>query len=102
MASQAMTVLNQKQLLTRQVITAYHFVVAKRMVARHRHDDWIFRDFHNLDIAKVVRNDHQQNFHFSALLIIRRPPRSTLLPYTTLFRSSSHAQRSRKELRMRT
>src|SRR5258706_11835274 len=26
--------------------------------------------------------------------MIRRPPRSTLFPYTTLFRSSSHAARS--------
>src|SRR3712207_7107741 len=26
--------------------------------------------------------------------MIRRPPRSTLFPYTTLFRSSSHDQRS--------
>jgi len=34
--------LDQEQLLMRQVITAYHFVMAKRMVARHRYDDWIF------------------------------------------------------------
>src|SRR5258705_8748279 len=52
MAAQAMPVLDQEQLLTRQDITAYHFVMAKRMVARHRYDDWIFLDFHSLDIAK--------------------------------------------------
>src|SRR2546427_8864078 len=28
-------------------------------------------------------------------LMIRRPPRSTLFPYTTLFRSSVHAERAR-------
>src|SRR5438132_2449462 len=32
------------------------------------------------------------------LLIIRRPPISTLFPYTTLFRSGSHLGRSRPEL----
>src|SRR5947209_17377746 len=31
---------------------------------------------------------------FSFILIIRRPPRSTLFPYTTLFRSSALLQRS--------
>ena len=34
MASQAMPILDQEQLLTRQIITAYHFVMVKRMVAR--------------------------------------------------------------------
>src|SRR5258705_8025435 len=29
------------------------------------------------------------NFPFSFFLMIRRPPRSTLFPYTTLFRSAS-------------
>src|SRR5690554_8150381 len=28
-------------------------------------------------------------YHFISFLIIRRPPRSTLFPYTTLFRSRS-------------
>src|SRR2546430_8281949 len=32
-----------------------------------------------------VRSEYQQCFFF---LMIRRPPRSTLFPYTTLFRSS--------------
>src|SRR5438270_10729502 len=31
-------------------------------------------------------------------LMIRRPPRSTLFPYTTLFRSQSGVTRDRKEL----
>ena len=30
---------------------------------------------------------------FFFLLMIRRPPRSTLFPYTTLFRSSEHLKR---------
>src|SRR3712207_7028906 len=30
-------------------------------------------------------------------LMIRRPPRSTLFPYTTLFRSYLHARRSRRD-----
>src|SRR3712207_6996782 len=31
--------------------------------------------------------------------MIRRPPRSTLFPYTTLFRSPSHAEQALNELR---
>ncbi len=72
MAAQAMPVLDQEQLLTRQVITAYHFVMAKRMVARHRYDDWIFLDFHSLDIAKFVRNGHQQNVELSARELVQQ------------------------------
>src|SRR2546427_4676957 len=34
----------------------------------------------------LVVTNHLENFFF---LMIRRPPRSTLFPYTTLFRSSS-------------
>src|SRR3712207_7674792 len=30
-------------------------------------------------------------------LMIRRPPRSTLFPYTTLFRSRGHTQRARRK-----
>jgi hypothetical protein len=51
MTAQAMSVLDQEQLLAGQVITAYHLVMAERMVARHRYDDWIFRDLHHLDVA---------------------------------------------------
>src|SRR6202040_1313832 len=40
--------------------------MAKRMVARHRYDDWIFCDFHRLDIAKVIRVCHQQNVELSS------------------------------------
>src|SRR5712672_1195195 len=72
MAAQAMTVLDQEQLLTHQVITVYHFVMAKRMVARHRYDDWIFRDFHRLDIAKFVGNGHQQNVELSARELVQQ------------------------------
>src|SRR6201997_634628 len=36
------------------------------MVARHRYDDWIFGDFHRLDIAKVIRNCYQQNVELSS------------------------------------
>src|SRR6266852_1986436 len=72
MAAQAMPVLDQEQLLTRQVITAYHFVMAKRMVARHRSDDWIFLDFHRLDIAKFVRNGHQHNVELSARELVQQ------------------------------
>src|SRR5216683_4848387 len=72
MAAQAMPVLDQEQLLTRQVITAYHFVMAKSMVPRHRDDDWIFRDFHRLDIAKSVRNGDQQNVELSARELVQQ------------------------------
>src|ERR1700726_660774 len=78
MAAQAMPVLDQEQLLTRQVITGYHFVMAKRMVARHRNDDWIFRHFHRLDIAKSVRNSHQQNVEFSARELVQQDCGRTL------------------------
>src|SRR5947209_11304507 len=30
------------------------------------------------------------SFHYFFFLMLRRPPRSTLFPYTTLFRSKSH------------
>src|SRR5262252_9909248 len=33
---------------------------------------------------------------FFFFLMIRRPPRSTLFPYTTLFRSRRHARRARR------
>src|SRR3977135_4649543 len=72
MAAQTMPVLDQEQLLMRQVITAYHLVMAKRMVARHRYDDRIFRDFHRLDIAKVVRNGHQQNVELSCGKLVQQ------------------------------
>src|SRR5260370_27104290 len=78
MAAQGMPVLDQEQLLTRQVIRAYHFVMAKRMVARHRYDDWIFRDFHSLDIAKFVRNGHQQNVELSARELVQHDCSRTL------------------------
>src|SRR6266567_7617158 len=32
------------------------------------------------------------HFYFFFFLMIRRPPRSTLFPYTTLFRSRPHAR----------
>src|ERR1017187_3348842 len=38
---------------------------------------------------------------FFFFLMIRRPPRSTLFPYTTLFRSKSRASRSRRRARAR-
>src|SRR2546430_17662591 len=34
-------------------------------------------------------NPHTVLFHFFFFLMIRRPPRSTLFPYTTLFRSTA-------------
>src|SRR3989442_11604306 len=38
------------------------------------------------------RNQNQsQHLHYFFFLMIRRPPRSTLFPYTTLFRSSKSA-----------
>src|SRR5947209_17262560 len=40
-------------------------------------------------------------FLFFFFLMIRRPPRSTLFPYTTLFRSASHAGRSAAACRWR-
>src|SRR5256886_8094406 len=36
---------------------------------------------------------------FFFFLMIRRPPRSTLFPYTTLFRSGDVAERARRALR---
>src|SRR5208282_4857111 len=48
---------------------------------------WIWDDFSFVDLKVQVRSDH---YFFSLVfffLMIRRPPRSTLFPYTTLFRS---------------
>src|SRR6266540_6828028 len=37
-------------------------------------------------------------FYFFFFLMIRRPPRSTLFPYTTLFRSSVHSRQAEQGL----
>src|SRR5258708_12820123 len=39
-------------------------------------------------------NERKHDFHRIFFLMIRRPPRSTLFPYTTLFRSSGRAKTS--------
>jgi DNA-binding transcriptional LysR family regulator len=41
MAAQAMTILDQEQLLAGEIIAVHHLVMAKGMVARHRYDDWM-------------------------------------------------------------
>src|SRR6266850_3034211 len=41
------------------------------------------------------------NFFFFFFLMIRRPPRSTLFPYTTLFRSAGHGRHKRPARRYR-
>src|ERR1041385_9431348 len=38
-------------------------------------------------LATNCCGEHVQRVYFSFFLMIRRPPRSTLFPYTTLFRS---------------
>src|SRR2546430_9174337 len=38
-----------------------------------------------------------QSYFFFFFLMIRRPPRSTLFPYTTLFRSADEAEHRRKQ-----
>src|SRR5260370_41650344 len=78
MAAQAMPVLDQEQLLTGQVITLHCLVMGKRMVARHRYDDWIFRDLHRLDIAKSVRSGHQQDIEFTMVLVAQLPELSAV------------------------
>src|SRR3989454_7643254 len=42
--------------------------------------------------------DSRQIFSLFFFLMIRRPPRSTLFPYTTLFRSRVHVGRIRRHL----
>src|ERR1700676_338447 len=101
MAAQAMPVLDQQQLLTRQVITVYHLVMAKRMVARHRYDDWIFRDFHRLDIAKFVRSGHKQNVELSSSELVQQDG-SRSLPHVQLElrqRSAQTRQQRRQDIR---
>src|SRR3982074_634639 len=97
MAAQAMPVLDQQQLLTRQVITAYHLVMAKRMVARHRYDDWIFRDFHRLDIAKFVRSGHKQNVELSSSELVQQDG-SRSLPQVQL-ELRQHSAQTRQQRR---
>src|SRR6266700_5586405 len=43
----------------------------------------------------LINFDFLKIFVFFFFLMIRRPPRSTLFPYTTLFRSSGRARRGR-------
>src|SRR2546430_8333487 len=45
----------------------------------------------NIDIAVVI-----MSYKFFFFLMIRRPPRSTLFPYTTLFRSAIPGRRHRE------
>src|SRR5947199_8805924 len=49
----------------------------------------MFLQFH------MLNSYHTQILLSFSFLIIRGPPRSTLFPYTTLFRSDSHGSRSR-------
>jgi hypothetical protein len=46
--------------------------MAESMVARHRYDDWIFRDFHRLDIAEFVRNGYEQNVELSSSKLVQQ------------------------------
>src|SRR5687767_7912721 len=55
------------------------------------------------DVANHARHAPRLSFHALRLLfvlLIRRHPRSTLFPYTTLFRSRSHRRASRCESRV--
>src|SRR5882762_7781063 len=55
-------------------------------------------------MPKVLKLYYWQGHLFFFFLMIRRPPRSTLFPYTTLFRSGRHrtsARRDRSESRSR-
>src|SRR5258705_930727 len=78
MAAQAMPVLDQEQLLMDKVVTPHRLLPTERMVAWHRYDDWIFRDFHRLDIAKFVRNRNQQNVEFSSSQLLQQGCRRSL------------------------
>jgi hypothetical protein len=48
-----------------------------------RYDDWIFCDFHRLDIAEFVRNGHQQNVELSSGELVQQD-RSRSLPHVQL------------------
>src|SRR5260370_35133561 len=96
MAAQAMSVLDQEQLLAGQVITAYHLLMAERMVARHRYDDWIFRDFHRLDIAKFVRNGRQQNVELSSGELVQQDWRRRLAHVELELRQRSAQMRQQR------
>src|SRR6267378_659375 len=50
----------------------------------------------------VQRNAHHAAVFFVFFLMIRRPPRSTLFPYTTLFRSGASRRRDPAACRIRT
>src|SRR3984957_12627543 len=52
----------------------------------------------NLSIFVVANSTRQSSYYFLFFLMIRRPPRSTLFPYTTLFRSSTWSPRSNVRL----
>src|SRR5256885_1173540 len=54
--------------------------------------DYKFRAEDSVD--KVVLDEVQMEYLYFFFLMIRRPPRSTLFPYTTLFRSAG-VQRAR-------
>src|SRR5256886_13711026 len=56
------------------------------------------RALHLTALCKYSRDGHHGVFFF---LMIRRPPRSTLFPYTTLFRSWSDSPRPSDDLRIR-
>src|SRR5258708_28667577 len=47
----------------------------------------------------ILQTDSRLAALFFFFLMIRRPPRSTLFPYTTLFRSPDHRTRSPRQAR---
>src|SRR5207249_5644036 len=49
--------------------------------------------YHNLPFLSMFSLSFLLSFYFFFFLLIRRPPRSTLFPYTTLFRSRDHGRR---------
>ena len=54
-AAKAMAVLHHQQLHTGEVVAGDAVASAQRMVARHRHQDRVFRNLHRFDIAQVIR-----------------------------------------------
>src|ERR1039458_9230832 len=74
-------------------------LVCRLLLEKKAHVDNKLHELRNLmDMREVVlgpqRRHHffvvflvKSGFHFYFFLMIRRPPRSTLFPYTTLFRS---------------
>src|SRR5260221_7141977 len=71
---------------------------AKSLNSRFKSLDTLKVKIISVTFRRVIRTNHKKASKIFFILMIRLPPRSTLFPYTTLFRSG--CQRGRRAVRL--